>query len=269
MGAMVFVVDPVQERRSIVQFGLERAGYTVAVFATTRALDAAREQRPAVIIVATDLPDGNGIDLCRQIKHDPSLATTRVVLLAESKADRYRAMGDPVADECVTVPLAPGEIACVIEAVVKSRHVGDPRPLSAAGITINPSAMRVLVRGKEVPTTTLEFRLLDYMARNQGKVFTRDALLDAVWGDLHFVTPRSVDACIRRIRKKIERNSSTPIFLKTIRGIGYRLDAKAVWETTTQSCNCAVCSATRLQLGAGAVEQAKTVEHAKTTVSNV
>jgi DNA-binding response OmpR family regulator len=171
-------------------------------------------------------------------------------------------MGEGGADECVTVPLVPGEIASVIGAVIKSQHVRDPRPLSATGITINPSAMRVLVRGKEVPTTTLEFRLLNYMARNQGKVFTRDALLDAVWGDLHFVTPRSVDACIRRIRKKIERNSSTPTFLKTIRGIGYRLDAKAVWETTPQSCNCAVCSSTRLQLGANAVERAKT------TVSN-
>jgi DNA-binding response OmpR family regulator len=171
-------------------------------------------------------------------------------------------MRDSGADECVTVPMTPGEIPSVIEAVVTSRHVRDPRPLSAAGITINSSAMRVLVRGKEVPTTTLEFRLLDYMARNQGKVFTRDALLDAVWGDLHFVTPRSVDACIRRIRKKIERNSSTPTFLKTIRGIGYRLDAKAVWETTPQSCNCEICSSTRLQLGANAVETSKT------TVSN-
>jgi len=258
MGAMVFIVDPVEERRNVVQFSLERAGYPVAVFATTRALEAAREQPPGVIIVALDLADGSGIALCRQIRHDPGLSSTRVVLLAEGDTDRYRAMGESGADEYVTMPLAPGEIASLIGAVVKSQHLGNRRPLSAAGITINPSAMRVLVRGKEVPTTTLEFRLLDYMARNQGKVFTRDALLDAVWGDLHFVTPRSVDACIRRIRKKIERNSSIPTFLKTIRGIGYRLDAKAIWETTPQPCKCAVCSSTRLQLGADAVEQAKT-----------
>jgi len=257
MGAGVFVVDPVEARRSLIQFGLERAGYRVAIFASTRAFDAAREQRPAAIVIAMNLADGSGIDLGRRIRHDPGLSNTRIILLAESKAPIDQAMRNSGADQCVVAPAEPEDVAPAILAVLKSHHDGDPHSLSAPGITINRSAMRVLVRGKEVPTTTLEFRLIDYLARNQGKVFTRDALLDAVWGDLHFVTPRSVDACVRRIRKKIERNSSTPAFLKTIRGIGYRLDAKAVWETTPQPCSCAVCSSARLQLEANAVEQAK------------
>jgi DNA-binding response OmpR family regulator len=68
---------------------------------------------------------------------------------------------------------------------------------------------------------------MDYLARNQGRVFTRDQLLDAVWGEMQFVTPRSVDACIRRIREKIEPDSTRPTYLKTIRGVGYRLDSAA------------------------------------------
>ena len=108
--------------------------------------------------------------------------------------------------------------------------------------------MKILVRGKEITTTILEFRLIDYLARHHGKVFTRDALLDAVWGDLQFVTPRSVDACIRRIRKKLEPDCSSPTFLKTIRGIGYKLEAKPLWARSSDVCHCALCTATRARL---------------------
>jgi len=106
--------------------------------------------------------------------------------------------------------------------------------------------MKIFVRGKQVATTTLEFRLLDYMARHQGKVFTRDALLDAVWGELQFVTPRSVDACIRRIRRKIEPESA-PRLLRTIRGIGYKLDVRPTWQAKEDMCQCAICTAARVR----------------------
>jgi DNA-binding winged helix-turn-helix (wHTH) protein len=86
--------------------------------------------------------------------------------------------------------------------------------------------------------------LLEHMARHQGKVFTRDAPLDAVWGDLQFVTPRSVDACIRRIRRKIESDANVPQFLRTIRGIGYKLDGNATWEAG-DACSCPRCAAIR------------------------
>jgi DNA-binding response OmpR family regulator len=103
--------------------------------------------------------------------------------------------------------------------------------------------MKLSVRGSEVPTTSLEFRLIEYLARHRGQVFTRDLLLDAVWGDMQFVTPRSVDACIRRIREKIEPDRNSPTYLKTIRGVGYRLDAVAAWELApNDGCTCLACS---------------------------
>ena len=114
--------------------------------------------------------------------------------------------------------------------------------------------MKISVRGKEVTTTTLEFRLIDYLARHQGKVFTRDALLDAVWGDLRFVTPRSVDACIRRIRRKIEPESSSPRFLRSIRGVGYKLEATPIWEAAGGACPCPICAAARERVKAAVPE---------------
>jgi DNA-binding response OmpR family regulator len=92
--------------------------------------------------------------------------------------------------------------------------------------------MKISVRGNEVPATRLEFRLLDYLARNQDRVFNRDQLLDAVWGDMQFVTPRAVDACVRRIRRKIEPDRAQPTYLKTVRGIGYRFDGAGIQPCT-------------------------------------
>ena len=116
-------------------------------------------------------------------------------------------------------------------------------PIQPADLVIDSLAMKLLVRGSEVPTTSLEFRLIEYLARHRGQVFTRDLLLDAVWGDMQFVTPRSVDACIRRIREKIEPDRASPTYLKTIRGVGYRLDAVAAWRfTPNDGCNCVACT---------------------------
>jgi DNA-binding response OmpR family regulator len=89
---------------------------------------------------------------------------------------------------------------------------------------LNLLAMRVSVAGTAVPTTVLEFRLLEYLARNQGRVFTRDQLLDAVWGEDRFVLPRTVDACVRRIRNKIETGNGRSSLLRTIREVGYCLE---------------------------------------------
>ena len=252
MMPLVFVVDGVAERRSIVQYALEQVGYVVETFATTEMLDIAEQQRPAAMVIATELPDGNGVDLCRQVRQRPGLSRTRVVLLADSKMSKYRAVLDSSADECVSVPLAPGEIAFVIGSVLARP---DDTPSNKTGdIFINSSAMRVAVRGKEITTTTLEFRLIHYMASHQGEAFTRDALLDAVWGDMQFVTPRSVDACVRRIRRKIEPNSSSPTFLKSVRGVGYKLDATPTWETSAD-CECAACSSARMRTKAGPIGQ--------------
>src|SRR5271165_4508623 len=227
---LVFVVDGVPERRSVVCQTLEQAGYLVEVFATMRVLESAEQQRPSLMIVAVDLPDGSGIALRDQIQRSPALLNTGVVMLANSKRDKYRVLLESDADDCLSFPLAPGELAGTVEAALQRATGRRPPSSEVADMVIDSSAMKIFVMGKQVTTTTLEFRLLDYMARHQGKVFTRDALLDAVWGDLQFVTPRSVDACIRRIRSKIEPETSSPRFLRTIRGIGYKLDARPAWE---------------------------------------
>jgi two-component system phosphate regulon response regulator PhoB len=246
MMPLIFVVDGVPERRNIVQHTLEDAGYRVEAFATTRAADSAEQEQPALFLVALELPDGTGVDFHNQLRRHPILFSIPVLLLADSKIEKYRLLEKANVEGCVSFPFAPGELVKTVETILRSGQESTTREgAHGADIVIDPFAMKISVRGKEVTTTTLEFRLLDYLARHQGKVFTRDALLDAVWGDLRFVTPRSVDACIRRIRRKIEPESSSPSFLRTIRGVGYKLEATSTWEAAGGACPCPICTATR------------------------
>lgn len=168
--------------------------------------------------------------------------------MADSPEETYRAVADSGTDDVVINPSAPGQLISSVHAAIHRRlPVALPVPFpKGAEIAIDSSAMRIKVRGNEVSTTTLEFHLIDYMARHRGKMLTRDILLDAVWGDLQFVAPRSVDACVGRIRRKIEPDPFRPSYLKTIRGVGYKLDATAIWEETSiELCQCPRCSISR------------------------
>ena len=102
---------------------------------------------------------------------------------------------------------------------------GSKQRLQSLSITeIDRGGMRLTVRGKSHATTATEFRLLEYLARHKGRVFSRDELLDAVWRDTAFVTPRSVDVYISRLREKVESNPEDPVYLRTVRGAGYRFE---------------------------------------------
>jgi len=243
---LIFVVDGVVERSSLARHTLEHAGYAVEVFATAQEFGSAERDLPDLFLIALKLPDGSGIDLCRRIQTSHRGSSTRTILVADSQAERYRAAVASGTDDFIISPFAPSQLTSCVQAVV-DRFV-PPQALSGsspreAEIVIDSSAMRVTVRGNEITTTTLEFHFIDYMARHSRKVLTRDALLNAVWGDLQFVAPRNVDACVGRIRRKIEPDRFSPTYLKTIRGVGYKLDATAIWEgTSKESCQCVICS---------------------------
>jgi two-component system phosphate regulon response regulator PhoB len=99
-----------------------------------------------------------------------------------------------------------------------------PDVITVGDLQINTAAMTLSVRGNPAVTTATEFRLLHYLAQRPGRVFTRDQLLDAVWRDTTFVSPRSVDVYVRKLREKIEQDPEKPQYLKTVRGTGYRFE---------------------------------------------
>ncbi|MGA9393632.1 MAG: response regulator transcription factor [Candidatus Sulfotelmatobacter sp.] len=195
---------------------------------------------PGLVIIETTMARGTALGLCLGIRR----AGIPVIFLSANASEEERILGLEVgADDYVTEVSSGREIVARVRAVIRRvarqdvaawmRDILPPFCDTAAGtlnptlqtgdIQIDPSAMRIVVRGSEVEATNLEFRLLYYLVNNQARVFSRDQLLDAVWGAQNNVELRSVDACVRRLRLKIEPDPQRPTYLKTVRGAGYLL----------------------------------------------
>ncbi len=243
MKELVLVVEGEVDTRRSTRGSLEGAGYAVRDFPSAVVLEEMAASQPSLFLIAASLPGGSGLELSRRIRQNSSLAGARIVLLLDRDDEEQRmAAREAGADDCVAKPFSPGQLLSRIQSVLRPV---EPPPFSfdePTDIVIDRAAMKLSVHGIEVTTTTLEFRLVDYLAQHRGRVCTRDVLLDAVWGEMQFVTPRSVDACIRRLRDKIEPNRACPTYLKTVRGVGYCFNAHAVWPTLPGSCSCRACS---------------------------
>ena len=224
------MVEDDQDIASLVRFNLEAAGYATRVFSDSApVVPAAERTPPALFVLDIMLPDGDGLDLCRAIRRSPKLAGSSIIFLTAKAEETDRVVGLELgADDYVTKPFSPRELMARVKAVLR-RH--DPpsadATIDAGALRIDPGAVRVTVSGQEVDLSATEFRLLEFLARHPGRVYSREQLLDAVWRETRFVTPRSVDVYVRRIREKIEADPENPAFIVTVRGSGYRFEAPA------------------------------------------
>lgn len=224
----IFVVEDDADIARLIRHNLEGAGFLVRSFsALTSVVLEAEKDPPSLFLLDIMVPGGDGFELCRRIRQTQSIAMTPVIFLTAKTGESDRVLGLELgADDYISKPFSPRELVARIKAVLRRfERPLPPQIVEAGDINIDTGAMILTVRGKQVPTTATEFRLLDYLARHPGRVFTRDQLLDAVWRDTAYVTPRSVDVYVRRIREKIERDPENPRFLKTVRGAGYRFEA--------------------------------------------
>lgn len=188
---------------------------------------AAFQDRPALFVLDIMLPGRDGLDLCREIRSTSVLAGVPVIFLTAKSSELDRVLGLELgADDYVTKPFSPRELMARVKAVLRrfERLLPSER-LEAGDIVIDTGTMTLTVRGSVVQTTATEFRLIEYLARHARRVFTREQLLDAVWRDTSFVTPRSIDVYVRRLREKIERDPEQPSMLRTVRGAGYKFEA--------------------------------------------
>jgi two-component system phosphate regulon response regulator PhoB len=223
----IFSVEDDADISRLVRFQLESAGYGVRAFATANGVIAeAERQPPALFLLDIMLPGGDGLELCRRIRQTGGLAMIPVIFLTAKASESDKIMGLELgADDYIPKPFSSRELVARVRAVLRrfERPLA-PAVVKAGDIEIDGGAMTLSVRGNLTQTTATEFRLLEYLARHPGRVFTRDQLLDAVWRDTHYVTPRSVDVYVRRIREKVEENPDDPRYLKTVRGAGYRFE---------------------------------------------
>jgi two-component system phosphate regulon response regulator PhoB len=212
----------------LVRFNLEAAGYHARVFTEgANVIAAAEKAQPALFVLDIMLPDGDGLDLCRAIRRSAKLAGSSIIFLTAKAEETDRVVGLELgADDYVTKPFSPRELMARVKAVLRRHEQPAGEALIAAGpLTIDPGAVKVTVNSKEVDLSATEFKLLEFLARHPGRVYSREQLLDAVWRETRFVTPRSVDVYVRRLREKIEADPESPAFIVTVRGAGYRFEA--------------------------------------------
>jgi DNA-binding response OmpR family regulator len=226
---LIFVVEDDGDIARLISHNLRTAGFEVQSFLNGVSLlrEAIREQ-PAIILLDVMLPGSDGFELCRQIRQTSALAATPIIFLTAKTAEADRVKGLELGgDDYITKPFSPRELVARVRNVLRAtdRSLASNEVLRFGDLEIDLSSMTVQVAGTQVSTTTREFRLLEYLAAHRGRVLTRDQLLDAVWKETPFVTPRSIDVYIRRLREKIEHDPRHPRYLKTLRGIGYRFEA--------------------------------------------
>jgi two-component system phosphate regulon response regulator PhoB len=213
----IFVLEDDPDISRLVQHQLEGAGFSIRSFSTpANIIPDAERQAPALFL----------LEVCRKLRAHPGLSSVPIIFVTARAGENDRVLGLELgADDYITKPFAMRELVARVKAVLRRfERPTAPSLISFEEVVIDASAMQLKVRGELTTTTATEFRLLDYLARHPGRVFSRDHLLDAVWGDARFVTPRSVDVYVRRIREKIENDPENPRYLKTVRGAGYRFE---------------------------------------------
>jgi two-component system phosphate regulon response regulator PhoB len=231
----IFVLEDDTDISRLIQHHLEAADFSVRLYRTpVNLIQDAEHSSPALFLLDIMVPGGDGLDLCRRLRQHATLSTTPIIFLTARATENDRVLGLELgADDYITKPFATRELLARVKAVLRRfERPTAPTTVTFGEVFIDAGAMQLKVKEQVVPTTATEFRLLDYLARHPGRVFTRDHLLDAVWGDARFVTPRSVDVYVRRIREKIEEDAEDPQFLKTVRGAGYRFEIPRPVERT-------------------------------------
>jgi DNA-binding response OmpR family regulator len=212
---------------NLVTHHLQHAGFAVQTCsAGDNVVPLARAHAPALFILDVMVPGLSGFEVCRQVREDRTLAKVPIIFLTAraGEVDRVRGL-ELGADDYVSKPFSPRELVARVRAVLRRFEQPVSANITTPDFSLDCEAVTLTVRGKTVGVTATEFRLLHFLASHPGKAFTRDQVLDAVWRDLAFVTPRSVDVYIRRLREKVERDPEDPRYLKTVRGVGYKFEA--------------------------------------------
>jgi two-component system KDP operon response regulator KdpE len=222
-GQRVLVVDDEPQILRALRATLRGAGYTVDAAATAEeALTAAAAHPPEAVILDLVLPDGNGTDVCRELR---SWSTAPVIVLSAVGEERQKiAALDAGADDYVTKPFSVDELLARLRAVLRRRPPEQVKPVIEIGdLRIDVPERVVTIRGERIRLSPHEFDLLRVLAQNQGKLLTHRALLREVWGPSYQVEAHYLHVYVSHLRRKVEPDPSSPRYLLTEPGAGYRL----------------------------------------------
>jgi two-component system phosphate regulon response regulator PhoB len=223
--ARILVVEDEKDLQEVLAYNLRQAGHTAIVVGGGKdALAAVTEHRPDLLLLDLMLPDVSGVEICRRLKSDPVTRDVPIVMVTAKGDEVDRVVGFELgADDYVVKPYSLRELLLRVDAVLRrttpSPGGGEHGTLVFAKLRVDRDAHRVWVDQEEVTLTALELRLLSTLLERRGRVQSRPALLDDVWGMSGDVTTRTVDTHVKRLREKL---GSAGLYIETVRGVGYR-----------------------------------------------
>ncbi|MBV9155195.1 MAG: response regulator transcription factor [Acidobacteriaceae bacterium] len=216
---------------ALVKYNLEKEGFAVVGTQTGRGVvDLCRRERPDLILLDIMLPDSDGLDLCKSIRQHTELAHIPVIFLTARASETDRIVGLELgANDYIVKPFFVRELIARVKIQFRGQ-TSATRVLKTAALELDRSSCEARLNGTPLILTATEFRLLEFLMSRPGVVFSREQLLDAVWGHDRAVTDRTVDVYILRLRQKIETDPANPLQIRSVRGFGYSFNNTARTE---------------------------------------
>lgn len=223
----ILLIEDDTDLFALLKYNLEKEGFSMSGQLTGKgAVDLCRQVRPDLILLDIMLPDSDGLDICKAIRKDSELAATPIIFLTARASETDRIVGLELgANDYVVKPFFVRELIARIKLQFRNQ-VSPPRVLESAGLELDPASRQVRLNAVPLSLTATEFRLLEFLMSRPGVVFSREQLLNSVWGQDRAITDRAVDVYVLRLRQKVESDPANPIMIHSVRGFGYTFEPR-------------------------------------------
>lgn len=232
----IALVEDDADLYSLIKYNLEKEGFSVVGIQTGRGvLELCRRERPDLLLLDIMLPDSDGLEICKSLRAQPELAHIPIIFLTARASETDRIVGLELgANDYIVKPFFVRELIARIKIQFRGQAATN-RVLRAAALELDRTSCQARLDSAPLTLTATEFRLLEFLMSRPGVVFSREQLLDAVWGHDRAVTDRTVDVYVLRLRQKIESDPTNPAFIRSVRGFGYSFnDALAKADAAAQ-----------------------------------
>ena len=228
----ILIVDDEQDIVELLSYNLEKEKFSIVkAYDGEAALGLVRSEKPDLMILDLMLPKMNGLDVCKAVRRNPEIANLPIIMLTAKGEEIDKIIGLEIgADDYITKPFSIKELIARVRSILRRMQDNDNKmgkeEFIYKDLAINYASCLVQIRGKKLTLSPTELKLLFFFSRHPGRVYSRNQILDHVWGDDTFITDRAVDVHIRRLRSQIEKDMENPHYILTVRGFGYKFADK-------------------------------------------